>query len=178
MRFSISRFITIRFASDLQRSLIFIVLVSLFASQVPRIAAYNSAKLLSAPTVTRAYVSDAQSQVAPGVVHNQGSIITDTAGKQAVHLLEIDTDNPVISFESSISNDRVAGLETTSSQAHRKSTEGHRAVAAINGDFWGERQAPIGLHIQDGELVTSPLAARPTFGVEADGESGFGAGDH
>ena len=175
MRFSSSRLITTRFSSNLQRLFIFIVLVSLFTSQVPHIAAYNSAKLPLTRSVTQAYVSDAQFPVAPGIVHNQGSIITDTAGKQAVHLLEIDTHNPVISFESSISNDRVAGLETTSSQANRKSTEGHRAVAAINGDFWGQRETPIGLHVQNGELITSPLTARPTFGVKADGNPIIGA---
>ncbi len=175
MRTVTSRSIARRSSSNLRRSLTLIVLVSLLASPVPRVAAYNPPKLLLTPAVTRGYVSDARTPVAPGVVHDQGNIVTDTAGRQAVHLLEIDTDNPVITFEASISNDRVAGLETTSSQANRRSAEGHRAVAAINGDFWGERQAPIGLHVQDGELVTSPLAARPTFGIEADGDPVIGA---
>ena len=176
MYISTSRSIARRFSSNLRGSLIFIVLVSLLASPVSRVAAYNWPKLLlTPPAVTRAYVSDAHAPVAPGVVHDQGDIVTNTAGRQAVHLLEIDTDNPMITFEASISNDRVAGLETTSSQANRRSADGHRAVAAINGDFWGERQAPIGLHVQNGELITSPLAARPTFGVEADGDPVIGA---
>lgn len=175
MRTATSRFVAHRYSSKLRQLLTLILLVSLFAPSVPRVAAYNPLKLPLMPSVTRSYVSDAHTPVAPGVMHDQGSIVTDTAGRQAVHLLEIDTDNPVITFEASISNDRVAGLETTSSQANRRSVEGHRAVAAINGDFWGERQAPNGLHVQDGELVTSPLAARPTFGIEADGDPVIGA---
>jgi len=60
---------------------------------------------------------------------------------QVAHLLEVDLDQSVIRLEASLSNDQVAGLETTSSQANRVNREGHRAVAAINADFWGLREA-------------------------------------
>ncbi len=125
--------------------------------------------------VTRGYVSEGRTPVAPGIFHDRGTIETSTAGRQAVHLLEVDTGQPVITFEASLSNDRVAGLERTTAQANRKNEEGHRAVGAINGDFWGTLQAPIGLHIEAGELVTSAAVARPTFGVEADGDAIIGS---
>lgn len=144
---------------------------SLLLSFLLSVAIYSSLSLPLAAEVTREYVSDARTPAAPGVQHDQGTIVTDTAGIQAVHLLEIDLDEPVINIEGSISNDTVANLETTSSQANRQSAEGHRAAGAINGDFWASAsQAPSGLHIQEGELVAAFSSARPTFGMKANGD--------
>jgi len=132
-----------------------------------------------AAAVVRAYASTSREPVAPGVVHDVGRIVT-TAGSQAVNVIEVETNNPVISFESSLSNGRVTGLERTSSQAQNRSFEAHRVVAAINGDVWAgfsneAEHAPNGLHIEAGELVTTGPAARPTFGVGADGRPLIGA---
>jgi len=123
--------------------------------------------------VTRPYVSEARRPVGPGVFHDRGTIETDTAGRQAVHLLEVDVGDPVITLKASLSNDRVAGLERTTSQANRKNQEGHRVVGGVNGDFYdtGGTAAPTGIHIQWNdlaeakELVTFGTNARPTFGV-------------
>ena len=149
-----------------------VLCVSLVAVALPRNTFSNARKpTITAANVamTRAYASDARTPVAPGVVHDRGTIETDTAGRQAVHLLEVDTDDPAITLEASISNDRVVGLETTTAQGNRKSAEGHRIVGGINADFWGPREAPSGLHIQAEELVASWSDARPTFGIKADG---------
>jgi len=121
--------------------------------------------------VSTPYTSDARLMIAPGTIHDRGTIVTTTAGRQAVHLVEVDVHDAAISFEASLSNDRVAGLETVSAQANRKNREGHRAVAAINADFWGQLEAPVGLHIQDGELMSDGNDARPTFGVKASRET-------
>ncbi|HXG55382.1 MAG TPA: phosphodiester glycosidase family protein [Vicinamibacterales bacterium] len=128
-----------------------------------------------ARTVVRADVSSGYQSwqriaLAPGVFHDRGTIQTTTAGRQAVYLLEINTADPALVLEASLSNDRVAGVETTSAQANRKKAEGRRPVGAINGDFWGPGQAPSGLHVQNGELVVDGQDTRPTFGVEADGD--------
>ena len=66
--------------------------------------------------------------VAPGVVHDRGTMTTSTSGRQAVYIARVDMSQPVIRFEASISNDRIAGLETVTSQANRKNREGHRAT--------------------------------------------------
>src|SRR3990172_2177565 len=73
--------------------------------------------------------------LAPGVDHDWGRLST-TAGSQTVDLVEVDQSNPAIFFEASLSNGRVTGLERTSSQALSRSVEGHRVIAAINGDGW------------------------------------------
>lgn len=129
----------------------------------------------SRAAVVAPYTSASRTPVAPGVVHDAGTFETDTAGTQAAYLIEIDLDAPEISVEASLSNDRVAGLETTTSQASRQSAEGHRAVAGINADFWASREEPQGLHIQDGELMVAGPAERPTLGFEADGDVRIGS---
>jgi hypothetical protein len=133
----------------------------------------------TAALILSAYASTSREPVAPGVLHDQGRVVT-TAGSQAVNIVEVDLANPVISFESSLSNGRVTGLERTSSQAQNRSAEGHRVVAAINGDVWAGfsndmEAAPNGLHVQSGELVTTGPAGRPTFGVGADGRPLIGS---
>ena len=102
------------------------------------------------------------------------------AGSQAVNIVEVEIGNPVITFESALSNGRVAGLERTSSQAQNHSVDGHRVVAAINGDVWAGfsndmEHAPNGLHVEAGELITAGPAGRPTFGVGADGRPVIGS---
>ena len=116
-------------------------------------------------SISTPYVSEQRFTIAPGAAHDRGSIVTTTAGRQAVYLLEVDASQTVLSFEASLSNDRIAGLETTTAQANRKNFEGHRAVGAINADFWSLRDAPVGLHIENGELMCDGVDARPTFGV-------------
>ncbi len=133
----------------------------------------------AAAAVLGAYASTSREPVAPGVHHDQGRLVT-SAGSQAVNIVEVDLANPAISFESSLSNGRVTGLERTSSQAVNHSVEGHRVVAAINGDVWAGfsndmEHAPNGLHVEAGELVTVGPAARPTFGVGADGRPLLGS---
>ena len=113
-------------------------------------------------SISSPFLAAGQAIIAPGVVHEHGTFSTTTAGVQVAHLLEIDTDDPAIRLEASLSNDRIAGLETTTSQANRLNREGHRAVAAINADFWGLREAPSGLHIQAGEVMSAGASARPT----------------
>ncbi|HSO29627.1 MAG TPA: phosphodiester glycosidase family protein [Candidatus Sulfomarinibacteraceae bacterium] len=133
----------------------------------------------AAATIVAAYASSSREPAAPGVQHDQGRIET-TAGSQAVNIIEVEPFNPAISFEASLSNAKIAGLERVTAQAVNRSFDGHRVVAAINGDVWAGsasfmEQAPNGLHVEAGELVTAVRAARPTFGVGADGRPMLGS---
>ncbi len=124
---------------------------------------------LSAP-----YRPDASMKIAPGAAHERGIMSTTTAGRQAVYLVRVDMSQPALRFESSLSNDRISGLEATTEQANRKNREGHRAVAAINADFFDANQAPFGIHVQDGELIVYGPRPRPSFGITADGRAIIG----
>jgi hypothetical protein len=134
---------------------------------------------LASATVVLPYVSAGREPLAPGVDHDWGRLTT-TAGIETVNLVEVDRSNPAIFFEASLSNGRVTGLERTSSQAIARSAEGHRVIAAINGDVWAGfsndmESAPNGIHVEAGELVTAGTAGRPTFGVGPDGLPFLGA---
>jgi hypothetical protein len=129
--------------------------------------------------VVAPYVSAGREPLTPGVDHDWGTIVTG-AGSQTVNLVELAGTNPAISFEASLSNGRVTGLERTSSQAINRSAEGHRVIAAVNGDVWAgfsndAEAAPNGLHVEAGELVTVGPAGRPTFGVGPDGRPILGS---
>jgi len=126
-------------------------------------------------SVSTPYVSLGRAPVAPGVQHDWGTIQTTRSGIQAVNLVEVTMGTPGITLETSLAGDRITRLETTTSQALRASTDGHRAVAAINGDTWGgyaspTQFAPNGIDIHAGELVTAAPSARPTFGIDASGK--------
>jgi len=125
------------------------------------------------------YVSAGREPLAPGVNHDWGRITT-SAGSQAVNFVEVDRSNPSIVFEAALSNSRVTGLERTSNQAANHSGEAHRVIAAINGDVWAGfsndmEDAPNGLYVEAGELVTAGTAGRPTFGVGPDGRPILGS---
>ena len=85
--------------------------------------------------VLKAFATQGSLPVAPGVTHDWGAAGTN-GGPQAVHFVNIAGDASLISFEAAMSNDAIVGLERTTSMANRQSGEGHRAIAAINGDVW------------------------------------------
>jgi hypothetical protein len=121
--------------------------------------------------VTAPYIPSGSMPVAPGVTHDWGSMTT-SRGNQNVHVVTVEALRPEIAFEAALSNDRVGSLERTTSMAARRSVEGHRVVAAVNGDVWAGtsnlmENAPNGLHVENGELMAAGPSARPTFTVDA-----------
>jgi hypothetical protein len=129
--------------------------------------------------VLQSFSSEGSRPIAPGVTHDWGAIGTGS-GRQVVHMVNVTGGASGITFEAAMSNDAVVGLERTTSMANRQSFEGHRAVAAINGDVWsassaGANAAPFGLHVQNSELMTAGPFGRPTFGITEAGQPLIGA---
>jgi hypothetical protein len=109
--------------------------------------------------------------IAGGVVRRHGRWTT-TDGPQVVELIDVDPAAPGISLETSSPGGGVNGVETVRNQAGRVSRNGHRVVAAINGDIWGtddpsDSRGPIGLQVHNGELYTATRALKPTLGFDA-----------
>jgi len=109
--------------------------------------------------------------VAPGVDRRHGSWTT-TDGVQVVELVSVDPQAEGISIETSRPAAGVHALESVRSQASRVTGEGHRVVAAVNGDVWSTdtasgTHAPIGLQVRAGELLTATRVAHPTLGLDA-----------
>lgn len=108
--------------------------------------------------------------VAPGV-SRRGGVWTTSDGPQAVELLDVNPATDGISFEVSRPSGGVRSLETVRSQAARQSVDGHRVVAAINGDVWSTdsitgAHAPIGVAIHRGEILTATRLRHPTLGFD------------
>src|SRR5205823_11913929 len=130
-------------------------------------------------SVLEQFSSDGQAPVGPGVDHTWGHVLTGS-GQQVVNFVSVAPGAPGITIEAGLSNDTVVGLERSSALANRKSAEGHRALASINGDVWsgtsgGALAAPFGLHIQGGELMVAGAIPRPTYGIDAAGKAIIGA---
>jgi exopolysaccharide biosynthesis protein len=119
------------------------------------------------------FAETGEQAIGPGTVRAWGQVTTDTGGTSAVQFIRVDPTAPNVHFEALLSNDTVASLETVASMASRATYEGHRVVAAVNGDFWsgsgGNLASPNGLHVHLGELMAARRSARPTFGTDASG---------
>jgi hypothetical protein len=132
----------------------------------------------AAATTTAAFAATLAHPVAGGVDRRRGTWTT-TAGPQVVELIDVDPTAPGISFEASGPAAGVNALETVRSQAGRVSRNGHRVIAAINGDVWATddasgTRAPGGLSIHLGELVTGSPTSKPTIGFDPKGQAQLG----
>ncbi len=145
------------------------------ASSVPRSVGVS----VGAPAVTAVpYASTLEELVAPGVVHRHGSWTT-SSGLQAVNMINVSPSMPGISIEATAPAAGVSTLQTVTGQAAAVSRDGHRVVAAVNGDTWtlnaaSGRSAPTGLLVHRGELLSGSRSARPAFGITAGGSPVFG----
>lgn len=91
--------------------------------------------------------------VGPGVVHRHVYL---PERPWAIHILEVDLSDSLISVETVKARDRLKGLERTSEMARRRDWEGHRVVGAVNGDFYAAEGVPTGLQVSAGVLVHEP----------------------
>lgn len=87
-----------------------------------------------------------------------------------VHVTEIDLSNPYLKVLSNLSHDSLRNLEAPSKLAIRKTWPGHRAVAAVNGDFYITSGLDIGLpingHATNGQLAKIPHTSRPVVAFD------------
>lgn len=79
----------------------------------------------------------------------------DSLGWLNITALEIDHTEPQLRIDALLGNDRLTGSQPLSKTARERG-----AIAGINGDFFHilTTKAPIGLHLQSGELFKSPPA--------------------
>ncbi|MDR9415061.1 MAG: phosphodiester glycosidase family protein [Gracilimonas sp.] len=77
-------------------------------------------------------------------------------------VVEIDITESSTTLETVKAQDQFSGYERTSSMAKRKSTEGHRVIAAVNGDFYGGG-TPTNAQVINGDIMKGPIS-RDVFG--------------
>ncbi len=100
-----------------------------------------------------------------GVVLKQDIYPVDhPAGPLAVHTFDVDTHAPGVRISAALAGDTVwdtdatLGREIVSKLASRRN-----ALAAVNAGFFPFAGNPIGLHMEDGNLITEPTKQRSSF---------------
>ena len=100
-----------------------------------------------------------QMKVGPGSYYSALKYYTPTKALR-VFMLEVDTKNPYVRFESVLGKDSTITTERTSSMAIRKSKEGALYFAGTNADFFDTSAANIGYPIH-GCIVEGQIARIP-----------------
>ena len=103
-------------------------------------------------------------RVAPGVIHR---VIRHRGVPRVVHVVVADVSGPV-ALKVGLGAGRLPGAEPTSAIGRR-----HRAVAAINGDFFRPSGRPVGAFASQGALVQTPLAWAANIAFGGGGRSAF-----
>ena len=103
--------------------------------------------------------------IGQGVVLKQDLYPVDhPAGPLAVHTFDVDTHVPGVRISAALAGDTVwdtdatLGREVVSKLATRR-----KALAAVNAGFFPFAGNPIGLHMEDGNLITEPTKQRSSF---------------
>ncbi|MCA9432837.1 MAG: phosphodiester glycosidase family protein, partial [Candidatus Omnitrophica bacterium] len=109
--------------------------------------------------------------VRPGVKYTH-RVDTPPDLPQDIHILEIDLNNPAISFQTGLGKGVAVGRETIPTQADRI----ENSLAAVNADFsgfTGSTQAPQNICVQNGDLITTPNF-RTAIGISQYNETRIG----
>lgn len=103
-------------------------------------------------------------RVAPGVVHR---VIRSRHPRRVVHVVVADVSGPM-SLKVGLATGTLPGVEPVASMARR-----HRAVAAINGDYFRPSGRPVAAFATGGRLIQTPLAWGANIAFGQGGMSAF-----
>jgi hypothetical protein len=102
--------------------------------------------------------------IGPGMTH---TYIVEPTTPWNINVVEVDLTNPYVRMQSMKAFDRVGARETVGSMVERHDREGHRVVAAINGDFY-TTSWPVAMQVVDGEMVVGAVRNRPGVSFSSD----------
>ena len=109
--------------------------------------------------------------VAQGVTLTQTVISDGTPdGPQIITIIHIDPKESGVKIEAALGQDAVWGSDPTMGrEAVSTMVSRHKAVAGVNAGFFPFMGNPLGLHIQNGEVVTEPIKNRTVFYMDKSG---------
>jgi hypothetical protein len=115
-------------------------------------------------------VAEGPLAVVPGVTHLR---MYRAEGPWVIQVVEADLAQEELGVRALLAGGRSMGRGTLSQMVARSSAGEWRAVAAVNADFFAlgggaYASIPLGMHVQDGELVTLPDATRSVLYVLSD----------
>jgi len=106
-------------------------------------------------------IEERERELVPGVVQISLQVYSEQ-GNQSIQIIRAQQGQQEIHLRSAFGQEKLtAGLATVRSQAQKVDKPGERVVAAVNADFFQtDRSAttygvPLGLHVEQGELVAS-----------------------
>lgn len=154
----------------LKRLTIVSVVVALLVLYFP-----NSQQLASAFDLSTFSISKkTQFYIGPGVQHSAYNM-KSSSNIEAVNMLEVDPKNPYIQVEVTSPDNRVLALDSVRNLAKKQDKDGHRVIAAFNGDFFKTTSPytgqPIGLQITNGEIITSPKTSKSVLSINKNGQA-------
>ncbi|MDP2036242.1 MAG: phosphodiester glycosidase family protein [Ignavibacteria bacterium] len=94
-------------------------------------------------------------QVSTGVTYTK---IAAPAVPWSIHVLKVDLKNPHIRIETVKATNLLSGNERVSVMAAVNNLDGHKVIAAVNGDFYYAGGIPTNLQIRNGQILTKPIA--------------------
>lgn len=100
-----------------------------------------------------------------GVVFKQDLFPVDhPAGPLAVHIFDVATQTPGVRISAALAGDTVWDTDPTfGREVVTKLAARRKALAAVNAGFFPFAGNPIGLHMEDGNLITEPTRSRSSF---------------
>lgn len=113
-------------------------------------------------------------QLAPGVQYTQD---IDPSGPLVVNVVRADLTAPGVRVETGMAQDRIGGTDATYGRENvSRYARRHRALVAVNADFFPFTGDPLGIGIHGGEFFSEPWTGndrggpRTAFGISADGK--------
>ena len=124
--------------------------------------------------ITRPFTPRATMNLAPGITFQSGTMRTTGGRPQQVRVGIVDPHNEQVRLKALLSNDLVIRREVVSRIALAKQRPGFRPIIATNGDMSTRERvdgyaAPHSMAVSNGELLLATACARPTLGVDAEG---------
>ncbi len=106
--------------------------------------------------------------IAPGVLYSQ-TIRSSGGDPLVINSLKIDMKQAGIRLEPFIAHGTfLPATPLTPKETIADFAKDQNAIAAVNGDYFEEPGFPVGLTIQNGQLITDSLPWRTAFGITAD----------
>ena len=91
-------------------------------------------------------------------------------GPLVITLLRVDPKAAGVQIEAALGQDKVWGNDPTMGRESVSAmVSRHKAIAGVNAGFFPFMGNPLGLHIQNGEIVTEPIKNRTVFYVDRKG---------
>lgn len=110
-------------------------------------------------------------ELAPGVTYIQIVRTSDEGIPRIINAVKVDQRVPGVEIRSVLAHDQVNDLDPTRGREDMGSIARRlKATAVVNTDFCNWTGDPLGLHIENGELVSEPYPRRTMFGITDDGK--------